>query len=147
MARVGDEHERESLANGEAHGLLAHAHHLLERPLLRVLANGRGADERRRLDRESRFLRDARDRLDVRRERARGGVGRDRELRIHYFLRQRERVRARARARAGKPDVRGGDAELRHQVEECLLVFDGWIGDGWRLQPIAQRLVVELHAA
>ena len=73
--------------------------------------------------------------------------GGDRELRVHDLLRERERVRARARAGAGKPDVRGRDAELRHQVEQRLLVIDGRIGDGRRLQPIAQRLVVELHAA
>jgi hypothetical protein len=32
-------------------------------------------------------------------------------------------------------------------VEEVDLVFDGRIGDGRRLQAVAQRLVVELHAA
>ena len=68
-------------------------------------------------------------------------------LRVHDLARERERVRARARTRAGKPDVRGGDAELRHQVEERLLVVDGGIGDRRRLQTVAQRLVVELYAA
>jgi hypothetical protein len=50
------------------------------------------------------------------------------------------------RARPREPDVGGVDAERVDQVEDPHLVFDRGGADGGRLQPVAQRLVVELDA-
>jgi hypothetical protein len=46
-------------------------------------------------------------------------------------------------ARAGQPDVGRVDAEVVHQVQQLDLALDGRLADRGRLQPVAQRLVVE----
>ena len=139
---LGDEHHRQPLADGEGDRGLARAEEVVERPVLGVLADGRGADEGRGLDRDPGRLRDAHDRLDVGLHGARGAVGGERELLLGDLAREVERVGARARAGAGEADVGGGDAERDHQVEQRLLVLDGGIGDRRTLQAIAQRLIV-----
>src|SRR5215212_9346210 len=50
-------------------------------------------------------------------------------------------------SRAGEADVGGVDAEFVHQVEQLDLALDGRLADRGRLQPVAQRLVVEADRA
>ena len=50
------------------------------------------------------------------------------------------------RAGAGQADVGGVDAELVDQVQDLDLLLDGRRPHRRRLQPVAQRLVVEHHA-
>jgi hypothetical protein len=44
---------------------------------------------------------------------------------------------------ARQSDVRRVDAQRFHQVEQFDLLFDRRLGDGGRLQPIAQRFIVD----
>src|SRR5690606_33221705 len=139
------EHDRQALGHREAHRLLRHAQHAVQRPVLRVLADRRRANERARLDRDARLLRDARDRLHVRDHRAGRAVRPDRQLLARDLERQRTHVRDRARTRARQPDVRRVDAQRGHDVQQLDLLLDRRVLDRGRLQAVPQRLVVQLH--
>ena len=54
-----------------------------------------------------------------------------------------ERVRVGTRSRARQTDVQHLDAEILHEVEEVDLVFDGRIGNGRRLETVAQGFIVQ----
>jgi hypothetical protein len=45
--------------------------------------------------------------------------------------------------RSRQPDVRCIDTECIHQVKQFNLLFDAWFTHGWRLQSIAERLVIK----
>ena len=66
-------------------------------------------------------------------------------LRIDDLARQPLDVLHHVRAGAGQADVGGVDAELVDQVEDLDLLVDGRRAHRRRLQPVAQRLVVQ-HA-
>ncbi len=144
---LGDEHHRQPFVHRERDRGLARAQEIIERPVFRVLADGRRADEGRALNGDAGRLRDPHDRLDVGARGARGAVGAERQLGGHDLAREGERVGHRARTGAGQPDVRTGDAERDHEVEQFLLALDVRIRDRRALQPIAQCLVVQLDAA
>jgi hypothetical protein len=57
---------------------------------------------------------------------------------------ERQDVLPRARARARQPDVRRVDAELVHEMEEADLLLEARILHGRALEPVPERLVVEL---
>src|SRR5207237_10366933 len=76
---------------------------------------------------------------------AAGDVRRDPQRR--RLFRERDDRRARLRRRAGQADVRAVDAELVHQPEQADLDLEGRVADGWALEPVAQRLVVELDGS
>ena len=78
---------------------------------------------------------------------ARRAVGTDLQLGIDDLAAQGLDVGLGPRARAGEPDVGGLDAQRLHQVQDAFLGLDRGIHDRRRLQPVAQRLVVEHQAA
>src|SRR6185295_16532551 len=81
---------------------------------------------------------------DVLLERARRAVGLDPELVVGDLLRQPRDVAYHVRPGAREPDVGSVDPELVHQVEDGELVLDRRTANRRRLEPVAQRLVVEL---
>ena len=92
------------------------------------------------------LLRDLGDRLDVGDDRA----GRAVRLDPHPagdLARQPLDVADHVRTRAGEADVRRVDAELLHEMEDLELLVDRRRRYRRRLQPVAERLVVEEHAA
>ncbi len=141
---LGHVHHRHPLADGERDRVLGEPQQLIERPSLGVLTQRARADERAALDRDAGLLADLDDRIDVRLERPRRAVGGDREAGVGDLARQTGDVRRRPRSRAGQPDVRGVDPEPVHEMEDLDLLLDGGIGDRGRLEPVAERLVVEL---
>jgi hypothetical protein len=67
----------------------------------------------------------------------------DGQLVVRDLARERAHVRDRARACAGQPDVGRVDAEFRDQVQDLDLLTDARVRDGWALQPVAERLIIE----
>ncbi|GBC78608.1 hypothetical protein HRbin08_02104 [bacterium HR08] len=141
---LGDIHDRQSMTNGEGDGLLSRAQHQVERPILRILPNRTRPDEGATLDGKAHFLRDVNDRLNIGAHRARGAVGADREAGVHNLLRQSRHRLNGVRPSARQPQIRRLDPQARHQVQDLDLLLNGGIGHRWRLQAIAQRLVIEL---
>ena len=144
---LGHVHDRKPLAHGERHGRLGQAEHAVEVPVLGVLPDRRGADEAGDLDRDPDALRDLDDRQDVGLDGPRGAVGPDLHPRVHDLARQPFDRGDDVRARARQADVRRVDAERLHQVEDRDLVLDRRAPHGRRLEPVAQRLVVDLDGA
>jgi len=65
---------------------------------------------------------------------------------ITDFGRQSAHLVDDARAGAGKANVGRDDAQIGHEVQEPLFDVKRRIGHGGRLEPVAQRLVVEIDA-
>ena len=77
---------------------------------------------------------------------SRRAIGRDGDLLVPDLLRQSAYVLHRPGPGAGEPDVRGRDPQIRHQVEQTHLDVEGGIVGRRRLQSVAQRLIVQVHA-
>src|SRR6185295_12753596 len=65
-------------------------------------------------------------------------------LELRRFPRELDDLSARARRCAGQTDVRGVDLELIHEMEQPLLHRERRVAHRRPLQPIPERLVVEL---
>src|SRR5690606_26531339 len=94
-----------------------------------------------------RLLYDGRDRLDVGAHGPGRAVGSDRQLRASDLGGERPDVRAGTRPCARQTDVRGVDAQLAHEVQDLDLSLDRRVRDGRALEPVTERLVVELDGA
>lgn len=88
-------------------------------------------------------MRDAGDGIDVVSVGAGGAVGFDLQLAIDNFARQALDLFAGARASAGQAKVKRVDAERFHEVQDFDFRFERRVGDGRRLQAVAQGLIVE----
>ncbi len=141
----GHVHHREAVLHRVRHGLGAGLHDAVDSPILGILTDRGGADERGGLDLDPDFVRDAHDGLDIRDHRAGGAIGEDGQLRVPDFPGERAHLLHDARSRPRQPDVRGHDAQVGHQVQETLFVVERGIGDGGRLQAVPQRLIVQVH--
>jgi hypothetical protein len=135
------------IAYRERHGFLGGRQHAVQRPPLGVLAYGRAADERARLDGHADLLGDLRHRAHVGHHGARRAVRPDGETALHDLPRQRRDGLHRTGPRAGEADVGGVDAQAIHEVQKPDLVLDGRIHHRRILETVAQRLVVQLHPA
>src|SRR6202162_1247943 len=127
---------------GKTHGVAGVVDPLLDGPALGVLANRTGADEGRDLDRDADALRDLDHRLDIALERARGAERLDAQSLVPDFLGQPFHVGFGARPRCRKAEVDRSDSELVSQVQEAQLVLDIGVADGWALDAVAERLIV-----
>ena len=112
-----------------------------------VLPDRRRADERADFDRQAGALADLDDRRDVGdRACAPRSWRAPSAWRSTISRASRSTSRDDVRAGAGQADVGGVDAELVDQVQDLDLLLDGRRPHRRRLQPVAQRLVVEHHA-
>jgi hypothetical protein len=112
-------------------------------PILRVLSNGAGADERGALDGPSDLLRNLDDGIDVRFESTSRAIGRDGEFLVDDLLRQPQDLFLNMGARAGQTYVDGMNPEIVHEVKDLELLLDGRRGDGRTLEAVPERFVVE----
>ena len=69
--------------------------------------------------------------------------GRIFSLAWRYLCRESEYVTLRAWTGTGQTDIQHVDAEIFHEVKKLDLGLDGWIANGWRLQAVAQGLVIQ----
>ena len=123
----GDVHDGKAFANSEGYSLLTDLQHAIERPVFGVLAYGRRADECGCFNRYSGFLGDFRYRLHIGDHRPGGAVGSDREVVLHYLLRQHSHRLHSSGARAGQANVRSHDPQVRHQMQKPALRFGAGI--------------------
>ena len=143
---LGHVHHGQPLRHGEAHRLLRGAQHPLERPALGELPDRRGADEGGRLDRDAR--RAGRSPRSARRRRARCAR---RSWARSAAGRRRSRAPAPPRRpppagpRPGSPMSAAAIPSSAIRWRSADLVLDARVGDRGRLEPVAQRLVVQLH--
>ena len=123
----GDVHDGKAFANGEGYSLFTDLQHAIERPVFGVLAYGRRTDERGGFDGYPGFLGNFRYGLHIGDHRPGGAVGSDREVVLHYLLRQHSHRLHSSGARAGQTNVRSHDPHVRHEVQEPALRFGGGI--------------------
>ena len=101
-----------------------------------------------RLDGNSGALHDFRDGANVVLVRAGGAVGPDLNFRVRPISRARaSQCAVRTRTGARQPKIERVDTELLHQMEDTNLLFDGRIAHRGRLQPVAQRFVIQQDPA
>ncbi len=143
---LGHVHDVEAEPDRILHGVFRGALQEVVGPVFGVAADGAGADEGRHLDGNAGGLHDLGDRTNVVLMRAGCAVGLDLQLGAADLARQRLAMRLRARARAGQADVEHVDADGFHQVKDLDLLLDGRIADRRRLQPVAQRFVIQQDA-
>ncbi len=141
---LGDVHDRDAVLRGEANSLSRLPDHPVKVPLLGELPDRRGADEEVGLDGDADALGDVDDGTDVVLVRAPRRARRDGELLLDDLARQPLDGALHVRPGAGEADVGVVDADGVHEVQDADFLLDRRIGDGRRLQPVAQRLVVEL---
>src|SRR5205085_6202991 len=134
---LGDVHDGETVVDRVRDGLFSRIDDAVDGPVLGVLPDGGGADERRRLDRNADFLRDPYDRLDIGDDRARGAIRCDRQSLVADLLGQRANLLHRTRSGTRQPDVGRHDAELGHQMQKPLFDLERWVLDGRRLETVA----------
>ena len=84
------------------------------------------------------------DRPDVGEDRPRGAVGTHVQLRTHDLPHEPLHVLDDTRTRTGETDVRTLDAEIVDEVQDAELLVDRRRAHRRGLQPVAQRLVVQL---
>ena len=140
------EHDGDSGARSEGHGALHRAEHALERPPFSGLPHRRGAEKRRRLDRKPALLRQLGDGLEIRFHGAGGAIEGEWQAGGCDLAGEQPALRQHARAGRRKPDGGGADPELRHEVNQAAFELVGGFGGRRALEPVAERLVVELDA-
>ena len=144
---LGDVHDRQVVLLGKVQGLPRAVQQDLQVPALGVLPDLARADEGADLDRDARLLRDLDDRLDVGDDGAAGHVDADVQPVVGHLLGEACDVVTLALPGARQADVGRADPELVHQVDEPDLVVEPRVQDARRLEPVAQRLVVEQDRA
>ncbi len=142
-----DVHDGDAVVGGELDGMRRLGDHPVDVPLLGELADGRGADEEVGLDGDANSLGDIDDRADVVLMCTAGSARVDGELVVDDLTGQPLHGSDHVRAGAGKADVGVIDARGMHEMKNADLLVDRRIGDGRRLQAIAQRLVIEFDLA
>src|SRR5204863_7342297 len=95
---------------------------------------------------DAQLVGDADDRLDVGQDCAGGAVGGNRELLITNLACQSAHLFDDPWTGTRQANVSRHNAEVGHEVQEALFDLEGGIGDRGGLQPVAQRLVVQVNA-
>jgi hypothetical protein len=134
-----------TVAHGELHRFFRQPQQMVERPVLDELADRRRADERASLDGAADTLADAQQGFDVRDDGAHGAVGPDAHAVADDLAHDGFDVGHGVDPGARQADVASVDAELFHEMDEAQLLLERRILDRRALQPVAQRLVVELE--
>ena len=125
-------------------GLLRAPLQVVDRPVLRVAADGARPDEAAAFDRQPDALRRRRRSAATSLTTVRAAqFGRIFSFDVDDLARQPLDVADDVRAGAGQADVGGVDADLVEQPQDAELLIDGRRAHRRRLQPVAQRLVVE----
>src|SRR2546422_1240896 len=140
-----DVHDRQAVLHRVGDGLFGRGNDAVQRPILRVLPDRGGADERGGFDLDPDLVGNADDRLDIGDDGPGGAIGGDGELVVADLFGQRPHLIDDARTGARQADIGGHDAEGRHQVQQPLFDVERRIRDRRRLQAIAQRLVVQIN--
>src|SRR5207248_1985716 len=136
-----DVHHGQAFTDGEGDGLFREFEELVERPVFRIEAHGRRADEGTGFDWDSDALRDLGYRLNVVAVRARGAVWTNTQFLVGDLARETFDARRVRAACARQTNVRRVNAERVHQVQEFDLLLDRRLADRRRLQPVTQGLV------
>ena len=140
---LGDVHHLDAFLDREGERILGAFLEEVERPPFGVLADRTRSDERAALDRDAGPLLDLRDRPDVGHHRARGAIGADPQPSVRDRARQPLDVLRDLGAGARQADVGRVDPQPVHVVQDVDLLLDRRRANRGRLQPVAQRLVVE----
>src|SRR6266550_9596108 len=140
-----DVHDRQAVLHRVGDRLFGRRDDAVHRPILCILPDWGGADERRGFDLDPHLIGDADDRLDIGDDGPRRTIRGDRELMIADLHCERPYLVDDARTGARQADVGGHDAQVGHQVQQPLFYLQRRIGHGRRLQPVAECLVVEIN--
>ena len=143
----GDVHDRQARRRGEFHGFFGGALEVIDGPVFDQAANRAGTEKCGGFERHADFFGNFDDGLDVVLMGARRAIRANLHARVDNFARQRFGVRISARAGARQADIHGVNAERFHQVQDFDFFTDAGIVDGRILQAVAQRFIVEHHAA
>ena len=140
-----DVHDRQTMPHGVGDRFLGRGNDAVHRPILCILPDRGGADERGRFDLDPDLVCNPYDRLDIGDDGPRGAIRGDRELVVADLLGEGSHLLDDTGTRPRQADIGGDDTEVRHQVQQPLFDVERWIGDRRGLQAVAQGLVVQFN--
>ena len=145
-ARVlGDIHRIEAKRNRILHGLLGGLQKKVVGPILRKTPNRTGSNKCSGLDRQTRLLHDFGNGTNIVLVGSCRAVGAYLHLLRNDFARQGCHMFHRTRPGTRQSKIKRVDPQRLHQMEDLNFLGNRRIADRWRLQAIAETLIIEQH--